>query len=85
MNNDEIIRKLRSAKIKVILYVSGLFIFLVWVDTYLANTSEIVRESMLSNSPFSMIIFVCLQFAIMLIFTYLEKILIAINQTNQSY
>ena len=84
MNDDEVIKKLRSAKIKVVLYVSGLFLFLTLVDLYLANSSEKITESMLSNSPFSIVIFVCLQLAIMLVFTYLEKILVGINKTKNS-
>ncbi|WP_166423751.1 hypothetical protein [Paraglaciecola sp. 20A4] len=84
MNDDEVIKKLRSAKIKVVLYVSGLFLFLTLVDLYLANSSEKITESMLSNSPFSIVIFVCLQLAIMLVFTYLEKILVGINKTKDS-
>jgi predicted Na+-dependent transporter len=84
MNDDEVIKKLRSAKIKVVLYVSGLFLFLTLVDLYLANNSENITESMLSNSPFSIVIFVCLQLAIMLVFTYLEKILVGINKTKDS-
>jgi hypothetical protein len=84
MNDDEVIKKLRSAKIKVVLYVSGLFLFLTLVDLYLANSSERITGSMLSNSPFSIVIFVCLQLAIMLVFTYLEKILVGINKTKDS-
>ena len=84
MANDEVISKLRSAKVKVVLYVSGLFLLLTCVDFYLAATSENTTQSMLSSSPFSIIIFVCLQLAIMLIFTYLEKILIGINQTKDN-
>tara|TARA_R110001583_G_scaffold186115_2_gene346658 strand:+ start:309 stop:572 length:264 start_codon:yes stop_codon:yes gene_type:complete len=84
MNDDEVIKKLRSAKIKVVLYVSGLFLFLTLIDLYLANSSEKITESMLSNSPFSIVIFVCLQLAIMLVFTYLEKILVGINKTKNS-
>jgi hypothetical protein len=84
MNDDEVIKKLRSAKIKVVIYVSGLFLFLTLVDLYLANSSERITGSMLSNSPFSIVIFVCLQLAIMLVFTYLEKILVGINKTKDS-
>ncbi|WP_133469111.1 hypothetical protein [Paraglaciecola marina] len=84
MSDDEVIKKLRSAKIKVVLYVSGLFLFLVFVDIYLANSSEKITESMLSSSPFSVVIFACLQFAIMLTFTYLEKTLVDINKTKGS-
>ena len=84
MTNDEVVSKLRSAKVKVVLYVSGLFLLLAYVDFYLAATSEKTTQSMLSSSPFSIIIFVFLQLAIMLIFTYLEKILIGINQTKDN-
>jgi hypothetical protein len=84
MNDDEVIKKLRSAKIKVVLYVSGLFLFLTTVDLYLANSSERITESMLSNTPFSFAIFGCLQLAIMLVFIYLEKILVGINKTKDS-
>ncbi|WP_019677943.1 hypothetical protein [Arsukibacterium perlucidum] len=84
MNDDEVIKKLRRAKIKVVLYVSGLFLFLTLIDLLLANNSENTTESMLSSSPFSIVIFVCLQLAIMLIFTYLEKILVDINKTKGS-
>jgi len=82
MNDDEVIKKLRTAKIKVTLYVSGLFLFLIFVDFYFANSSEKITESMLSNSPFSIVVFVCLQLAVMLVFTYLEKILVGINKTK---
>tara|TARA_R110002012_G_scaffold155156_5_gene316017 strand:+ start:2807 stop:3070 length:264 start_codon:yes stop_codon:yes gene_type:complete len=84
MDDDELIKKLRSAKIKVVLYVSGLFLFLTLVDLYLANSSERITGSMLSNSPFSLVIFVCLQLAITLVFSYLEKILVGINKTKGS-
>ena len=84
MTNDEVVSKLRSAKVKVVLYVSGLFLLLTYVDFYLADTSEKTTQSMLSSSPFSIVIFVCLQLAIMLTFTYLEKILIGINQTKNN-
>ena len=84
MTNDEVIAKLRSAKIKVVLYVTGLFLFLVSVDLYLASTSEKITESLLSRSPFSVVTFLCLQLAIMLIFTNVEKILIDINKTKNS-
>lgn len=84
MTNDEVISKLRSAKVKVVLYVLGLFLLLTCVDFYLADTSEKTTQSMLSSSPFSIIIFVCLQLAIMLTFTYLENILIGINQTKNN-
>jgi len=84
MTNDEVTAKLRSAKIKVVLYVSGLFLFLTFVDIYLSRTSEHITESMLSSSPFSMVIFACLQLTIILVFTYLEKILIGINKTKNS-
>ena len=84
MNDDEIIKKLRSAKIKVVLYVSGLFLFLTLIDLYLANSSERTAGSMLSNSPFSVVSFICLQLAIALVFTYLEKILVGINKTKSS-
>ena len=80
----KLFQKLRSAKVKVVLYVSGLFLLLTCVDFYLAATSENTTQSMLSSSPFSIIIFVCLQLAIMLIFTYLEKILIGINRTKDN-
>ena len=80
----KLFQKLHSAKVKVVLYVSGLFLLLTCVDFYLAATSENTTQSMLSSSPFSIIIFVCLQLAIMLIFTYLEKILIGINQTKDN-
>ncbi|WP_085299302.1 hypothetical protein [Cognaticolwellia mytili] len=84
MTNDELITKLRKAKIKVILYVSGVFLSLILFDFYLANYSEIISESMLSRTPFAMVLFACLQLAIMLTFTYLEKILIGINQTKDN-
>jgi hypothetical protein len=84
MTNEELIIKLRSAKIKVILYVSAVFLSLILFDFYLANYSETISESMLSRTPFATVLFACLQLAIMLIFTYLEKILIAINQTKGS-
>ncbi|WP_166377451.1 hypothetical protein [Pseudoalteromonas sp. Z9A4] len=84
MTNDEVISTLRSAKVKVILYVSGLFILMAFVDFYLVSTSVKTTQSMLSNSPFSIVIFVCLQLAIMLTFTYLEKILVGINKINDS-
>ena len=80
MTNDEVIKMLRNAKMKVVLYVTGLFLLSISFDYYLASSSEQITESMLSNSPFSISIFVCLQLAIMLIFTYLEKILLGINQ-----
>ena len=86
MTNDEMVSKLRSAKVKVVLYVSGLFLLLTCVDFYLADTSEKTAQSMLSSSPFSIVIVIviCLQLAIMLTFTYLEKILIGINQTKNN-
>jgi len=88
MTNDEVVSKLRSAKVKVVLYVSGLFLLLTCVDFYLADTSEKTAQSMLSSSPFSIVIVIviviCLQLAIMLTFTYLEKILIGINQTKNN-
>jgi hypothetical protein len=84
MNDDEIIKNLRKAKIKVTLYVSGLFLFLMFVDFYLAHSSGKITESMLSNSPFSIVIFACLQLAIMLVFSSLEKILVGINKTKDS-
>ena len=47
MTNDEVVSKLRSAKVKVVLYVSGLFLLLTYVDFYLADTSEKTTQSML--------------------------------------
>ena len=58
MNDDEVIKKLRRAKIKVVLYVSGLFLFLTLIHLLLANNSENTTESMLSSSPFSIVIFI---------------------------
>ncbi|CAM2899054.1 hypothetical protein [Pseudoalteromonas distincta] len=37
MTNDEVISKLRSAKVKVVLYVLGLFLLLTCVDFYLVT------------------------------------------------
>ncbi len=82
MNNDELIKELRKARKKIVRYVSGLFLFFILLDLYVANTSDVVTESMLSLSPFSMLIFICLQTAIGLIFSYLEKILVAMNQSK---
>jgi len=82
MNNDELVKKLRKAKIKVTLYVSGLGLFFILLDLYLANTSDVISESMLVSSPLSLFVFICLQLAINLTFTYLEKILVSMNQSK---
>jgi len=80
MTNEKLIASIRKAKIKVNCYVAGFYIFSIFVDLYFTIYLEKVSGSLASKSPFSFVPVACLMLAVSLTFTYLEKILIAINQ-----
>ena len=83
MEKLELIQKIRKSKIKVISYVSVVFVVILLCDFYLANSSNPIEESLLTKSPVSIAVFGCIILAIALTFSYLEKILVELHASNK--